>query len=229
MFNPSHPPLLVQPIRMGHMHSTLFPYHEGYCVNYLDEVQALISYKDGWTFPLSSQQHRFVSEPPQLMVKNAGGITSASSTVTKGYAHQFCEEDGTELVNQRWEAVFPDQPEIKWMLIPNSITMIWLQFGNKNQYCGQYGSDIERIYYGKLLIRKFSIEEDFSPRLGKDAADPFLSAKQYRVHSHQVYHEDWSITDQDANSYICKLLTHHNLERYQTAVLIALKRAGCPD
>lgn len=216
--------MLVQPISL--QHATLFPSHEGYCIHFLDETQALVSYKDGWTFPLSSHQQRFISAPPLLLLKESGCITSASSTVTKGYAHHFCQDDGTEPVVLSVQAIFPDQPDDKWMLIPNTITMIWLQYGNKDQYCGASSYEIERIYYGKLLIRKFDIEEDFAPRLGKDAADPVLNAKQYRVHSQQLYNGNWSLTDQDANDYLKGVLSSQTLERYQTAVTIALKRAG---
>lgn len=229
MFDSLWPPMLVQPIDMKSTHITLFPPHEGYCVNFLDEKQALVSYKDGWTLPLSGFMQKFVSDPPLLLVKDSGRVTTASSTVTKGYAHQFCHDDGTELVFQNTAAIFLDQPDDKWMLVPDNITMIWLQHGSKIQYCGEYGYDIERINYGKLLIRKFVIEEDFAPILGKDAATPVSSAKQYRVHSHQIYKDDWSLIDKDVNRYLNEVLISQKLERYQTAVSIALKRAGYPS
>lgn len=226
MFDSSQPPLLVQPISMRNTHTTLFPSHGGYCVNFIDEAKALVSYTDGWTFPLSNMQQKYVSEPPLLLVRDSGCVTTASSTVTKGYAHQFCQDDGTGLVFHNTDVIFPDQPDIRWMLIPDTITMIWLQYGNKNQFCGESGHDIDRIYYGKLLIRKFVIEEDFAPRLGKNAVAPVLSAKQYRVHSHQIYKEDWSLIGQNADDYLKEVLTSQKLERYKTAVAIALKRAG---
>lgn len=224
MFNSLQPPMLVHPIAMRH--STLFPSHEGYCVHFLDEEQALVSYKDGWAFPLSVQQQRFVSGRPFLLLKESGCITSSGSTFSKGYAHQFCQENGREAIFFKRQAIFPDQPDTMWMLIPNTVTMIWLQYGNKNQYCGDSGYEMERIYYGKLLIRSFIIEEDFAPKMGKDAADPVLCAKQYRVYGKQVFMNNWSLKDKDTHEYLTEILRRENLEQYQTAVTIALKRAG---
>lgn len=224
MFNSLQPPMLVQPIQIRY--NSLFPSHEGYCVHYLNENQALVSYKDGWTFPLSIQQQRFISMQPFLMLKESGRITSSSSTFSKGYAHQFCQENGAEPAYMSIEAIFPDLPDDMWMLIPSTITLIWLQYGNKNQYCGESGFDLERIYYGKLLIRKFNIKEVFAPKMGKDAADAMPGDKMYHIDSTQLYKGDWSFKDKDTNEYLREVLKSQNLERYQTAVTIALKRAG---
>lgn len=224
MFSSLQPPMLIQPINMRY--SSLFPPHEGYTVHFIDENQAFAGYKDGWTFPLSGQQQRFVSAPPMLLIKESGCITSAGSTFSKGYAHQFCQENGTEPIYLSLQALFPDRPEDKWMLVPNSVTMVWLQYRNKNQYCGDSGYEMERIYYGRILIRRLDIVELFPPRIGKDAANPNMGDKMYYINTVNLFKDDWSLVDRDTNEYLCEALANQKMERYQHAVTIALKRAG---
>lgn len=220
MFDSSHPPLLVLPISM--QQATLFPSHEGYFVHFINDDRALVSYKDGWTLPLSVQQQKYITNLPLLMVKNTGGITTESTTFNRGYAHQFCREDGSDPVFAYQCELFPDQPRVEWMFIENSVTMIWFQYGNKNQYCGSSGFDIERHYYGKLLIRQFTVKEDYSPGFDKKADDLSINDKQYRVESQKLYCDSWNVIDQSPEKHLTELLASEKLERFQSAVMNAL-------
>ena len=224
MFNPSRPPLLVQPINKEHV--DLFPAEAGYEIHSFSEDQVLVGYRSGWTFPLSPSQQKCVSIAPILMVRNSGGITTSSSTTTKGYAHQFCQENGQEPVCLYEHSIFSDQNN--WMLIQDSVTMIWLQYGNQSQYyLGESGSHMDRIHYGKLLIRKFDVKEDIAPGFDKKADDISFNAKQLRVESNQIYLGGWSVaTDDVAEDYLHTLLSSNQLARYINAVTLALKRAS---
>lgn len=223
MFNSLYPPLLVIPVPKEYV--TLFPLHEGYYTHVLAEDQALVSYKDGWTIPLTVQQKKYIDTSPLLMVKDSGGITTDSVTSTKGYAHKFCRKDGQEPVFLHKLAMFPEQPDSQWMFIQNSVTMIWLQYGNKNQYCGESSFDMERIYYGKLLIREFDIREDIAPSFDKRADDITLNAKQFRVESHQFYNGAWCVNDYPPEKHLQEILTANNLDHYLSAVTGALEKA----
>lgn len=225
MFDSSYPPLLVQPITMQHF--TLFPTHEGYFVHPLDGEQALVGYKDGWTFPLSLLQQKFISKAPLLLVRNEGRITTSGSTFDKGYAHQFCREDGQAPISLLQQAIFPEEASADWMLVADSVVMIWLQYGYKVQYCGDSGFDMERHYYGKLLIRNFVIQEDFAPKLDKKA-DIVGSAKQYRVASREIYNSSWNVKDRDPAKHLDEILIANDLTQYRPALMVAYKRATTP-
>lgn len=224
MFDSSRPPLLVQPV--GRDLITLFSPHEGYNVHYVSEEQALVCYKDGWTFPLSVQQQKYVNMPPLLMVKDSGGVTSTSSTTTKGYSHKFCTESGQEPVYNYKRSVFPEEPETEWMFIQDTVTMIWFQYGCKTQFLGGSGHDIERIYYGKLLIRKFDIIEDIAPGFDKKADNISSCSKQLRVGSSQLYNDGWNVDNEYPEKYLKELLLANKLERYEKVVLDAFSMAS---
>lgn len=226
MFNSSNPPLLVQFANTQQI--TVFSQHEGYNIHFLSADKSLVSYREGWTFPLSVHQRNYITDPPLLMVKNKGRLTTSGSTFNKGYAHQFCDENGREPDALYQMEIFPDQPGVKWMLVKNTVVMIWLQYGNKNQYCGDSSFDMERIYYGKLIIRKFVIEEDYAPRLDKEADNTDSCSKQYRIDSHDLYNESWNTSTKEPETVLQELLADKNLERFAPAVMTALKKANTP-
>jgi hypothetical protein len=222
MFTSSRPPLLVMLVPSGQ--ASLFPQSDGYDAQRFDEKYTIVSYKDGWYFPLSVAQQKIATEPPMLLVRSKGRLTTEGSTFKKGYSHQFCKEDGSDPESAYKVALFSDQPGVEWMLIQNSVTMVWFQYGDKSQYLGESGSDIERINYGKLIIRKFLVEQDYEPKLDKNADHFDLSAKLYRVSSVDFYEKEWSITDQDAEKYLHELLSADGVERFLPSVKAALKQ-----
>lgn len=224
MFNSSSPPLLVQPASM--LQYSLFSPHEGYIIHPLDEKKILACYKDGWTFPVSVHQRKYVSEPPRLLIRNSGGVTTAGTTFNKGYAHQFCREDGQEPQCICKRVIFPDKPDEEWMLIEDTIVMIWFQYGYKAQYCGGSTFEVENNYYGKLIISRLGIKEDFAPRFDKYADIVSEGAAQYRVESRQYYNGGWNVKDRKPEEYLKELLTLNKLERFSSALTFALKRAS---
>ena len=225
MFELSRPPLLVQLIDKEQ--SSFFPSDAGYQVHPLSEKQVMVGYRSGWTFPLSVQQQKCVSAAPIFLVRNSGGITTSSGTTIKGYAHEFCQENGGEPLCLYKQKLFPEQPDVDWMLIQDTVTMIWFQYGNKNQHLGDSGF-MERIYYGKLLIRKFSVRDEIAPGFDKKADDISHSAKQFRVESHHIYLGGWNVTTDDDSvaNYLHTLLSSNHLDRYTNAVTVALRRAS---
>ena len=226
MFDSSRPPLLVQPIEMRNF--TLFPTHEGYVIHPIDNDKAIASYKLGWTFPLSVQMQALTTELPLLLVRDKGRITSSGSTFEKGYAHQFCREDGQPPeVHQRLN-IFPDKPSQEWMLIRDSVTVIWLQYSSKTQYLGGLGQDMEHHYGGKLLIRNFVIQQAHAPRLDKASDIATAGEKQYRVESSTIFEHSWDLMDQDAVVYLQETLSANGISCYQDAVVTALNRAMQP-
>ena len=227
MFNSSRPPLLVQPITAHHF--TLFPTHEGYTIHPIDSNLSLVSYKQGWTIPLSLQMQAFVTEEPLLLVRDKGGVTSGGSTSSKGYAHQFCNGDGSPVKPFLKSALFPDKPKEEWMLVRGSASIVWLQYGSKTQFLGSSGHQTTRNDYGKLLIRDFTIREAFAPRLDRASDIASAGEKQYRVESHKAFADNWSLTDGDTAAYLEKKLSEHQLDHYWPAVNIALKRAMHED
>ena len=222
MFDMLRPPLLVHMINNEHI--ALFPANEGYQSHPFSEDHTLVGYSSRWTFPLSVPQQKCVSVPPMLLVRNSGGVTSSSSTTTKGYAHEFCLENGQEPECFYKQNLFPEKSNDNWMLIQNTVTMIWFQYGNKTQYYST--GDLERIYYGKLLIRKFDITEDVAPGFDKKADIMSLHSKQLRVESHHIYLGGWNVTDDSPELHLNTLLSSNNLGRYIKAVNAALKRAS---
>ena len=225
MFELSCPPLLFQQIDKEHIR--FFPSEAGYQIHPLSESQILVGYRNGWTFPLSVEQQKCVSTEPILLVRNSGGVTTSSGTTIKGYAHEFCQGNGQDPVCLYKQKLFPEQPDVDWMLIQDTVTMIWFQYGNKNQHLGDSGF-VERIYYGKLLIRKFSVKDDIAPGFDKKADDISYSGKQFRVESHHIYLGGWNVaTDDDSVAdYLHTLLSSNHLDRYANTVTTALKRAS---
>ena len=223
MFSPANPPLLVQPISTHH-HS-LFPPQEGYTVHQLNGSQALVSYKRGWTFMKTLQLQELASEDPLLLVRNKGGITSSSSTTEKGYAHQFCGENGCPAEPHSSIALFPEKPSEEWMLIRSCATLIWLQYGMKTQYIGSPGDNVLHLNNVKLLIKDLVIRQDFQPRLDRASDITDAGEKQYRVEGRKAFEDSWALEDGDVAEYLEKTLSDNNLDRYWTAVETALKRA----
>ena len=224
MFDSSRPPLLVLLIPVQQL--PLFTESEGYNAHYFSADHILISYKEGWSFPLSLQQQKFATEPPLLLVRSKGRITTAGGTFNKGYSHQFCNEDGGAPSYLYQRELFDDQPGANWMFVQNTITMVWLQYGNTNQYLGEAGSDIERTYYGKLIIRKFLVDLDYAPRLDKNADNSSLCAKLYRVESSDFFNQSWTAIDQAPEAYLNSALRAAGLDRFAPAVKAALKQAN---
>ena len=223
MFDSSRPPLLVQPIVTRNL--TLFPTHEGYNLHPIENDMILISYKHGWTFPLSVQMQALISKEPLLLVRDKGGITSGGSYTEKGYAHQFCREDGRAPSIHMRLNLFPERPSEEWMLIQNSITIIWVQYNSTTQYLGDEGHDMEHNYNGKLIIRDFVIKKAFAPRIDKASDIDTKREKQYRVESKTIFDHSWELKDEDPALYLEKTLAANDLERYNPSVATALKRA----
>ncbi|MCL1906002.1 MAG: hypothetical protein FWG06_03225 [Clostridiales bacterium] len=224
MFDSTQPPLLVLPVTM--QQTTLFSSQEGYNLHITNENRVFVSYKRGWTLPLSVQQRKFVSTEPLLLIRNKGRITSEGSTFIKGYAHQFADENGKEPAYVLKEAIFPDATDTEWTLVPGKVNMVWLQYGFKNQYCGDSSVDMEKFYYGKIMVFRFSIVEDVAPRLDKKADIPDTHEKQYRVMEDLLLNEGWSLTDGDTQQHIISLLSSHGLGAFTDAAKTALKMAG---
>lgn len=221
MFDSSRPPLLVQPIHGEH--STLFPMHEGYHVHHLSAEQTLLGFRDGWTFPVSAQQRKYVKDPPLLMVKNDGRVTMNIGASLKGYAHEYCGENGEAPPVVFRHVLFPDQDDADWMFIQDTVTMIWLQLGINAQFCGR---EIEKFSYGKLLIRRFSIHEDIAPGFDKKADCTDLNAKQFRVETQHLYLGSWGVNDESPKRHLLELLAAEGLDRFKSVVSLALERAG---
>lgn len=224
MFDSSRPPLLVQPVSKDYI--TLFTPYEGYNVHFISEDQALVSYRDGWIFPLSLQHQKYISAEPLLMVKDSGEVTSSTSTTAKGYAHIFCRENGQELLYSYKLNVFPEFPKVEWMFVQDTAIMIWFQYGCKTQFLGGSGHDVERIYYGKLLIRKFEIKKDIAPGFDKKADIAAASSRLIRVESTQIYNDGWNVNDDNPEKYLCKVLTANGLDCYKNAVIKAFSMSS---
>jgi hypothetical protein len=223
MFDSKRPPFLVQMIKMPQ--ASLFPPQEGYDTQFFEDDLVLVSFRDGWTFPMSARQQAHVTFLPLLLLKNVGGLTASGSNFDKGYAHQFCGLDGKEPECAYMHTVFHDQPDQKWMLVKNNVAMVWFQYGNTNEYLGEVGQAIETNYYGKILIREFHIKETGAPRFDKYADRDNTGNKLFFVESKQVLNIDWAIKDQDSDKYLTELLGQHGLSVYNDAVLAALQRA----
>ena len=223
MFDSSSPPLLVQPVATDHI--TLFPPHDGYNIHPYDDKFNFVSYKRGWTIPLSLQMQSLVTEEPLLLVRNKGGITSSGSTSVSGYAHHFCNKDATPLDPYLKLSIFQERPSEEWMLVRNSTTIIWLQYSCKTQFIGSAGNSTIHFYYGKLLIRDFHIRQDFEPRLNRASDIITNGEKLYRVESSTIFSDNWGLTDEDTAEYLEKKLTDNALSRFWPTVGSALKTA----
>jgi len=195
-----------------------------YCLHPFLENNMLVSCVDGWTFPFKTKE--FLPGPPMLMVRNKGGVTSESSTVRKGYAHQFVNEQGEDAECIYKRAIFPEAPDIEWMLVPHTVNAVWLQYGDKSQYLGEKGYDILKQQFGKLIIFRMTVDLDIAPCMDRKADITELHDHQYRVRSTQLLNTSWSISDQDSQAHLFALLAERRLEKYQRAVAAALARAG---
>ncbi|MCL1828903.1 MAG: hypothetical protein FWG32_05345 [Oscillospiraceae bacterium] len=228
MFSSKCPPLLVLPT--DPQTEAYFPADKGYCIHPLNESLKLVSYRDGWTLPLPAQEKKVTTEAPLLLVRNKGGVTSQSSTIIKGYAHQFVKDDGKAPVPLYKQAIFPDEPEDEWLLIPNTVNVVWLQYGFSNQPLGSdLAVDTEMCHYGKILILKLLTEEDRAPRLDKKAEYANMHDRQYRVRDMQLFSINWSLINRNVRQFIFEQLSVRDMEMYAPAVDVALSRAGLPD
>ncbi|MCL2125757.1 MAG: hypothetical protein FWH33_07190 [Oscillospiraceae bacterium] len=223
MFDLKHPPILVVPI--ANQHTASFPEKAGYRQHELLDGKTLLSFGDGWTFPVPVRKKAMLSEPPMLLVKNTGGVTSESSRARSGYAHQFVDENGSDPECVYRCSIFTDIPD-EWMFISDTVNAIWLQFTSQNQYLGDDAADMIAYQYGKLIIMNLSIVTDIAPSMDRKADIPEMHDIQYRVCDRQVFNTSWNITDRDTGSFLAESLTAQTLERYRSAVDIALARAG---
>jgi len=212
MFDFSKPPLLVLPVASEH--AAIFSQNNGYSTHLLDDDLVLIGYKEGWILPLLAEHRRVITDVPLLMVKNSGGVTTGTSTSKKGYAHVFCDEAGSEPA--------PVYRQDEWMLIRDSITMIWFQYGEKMQFVGDSGNDSERFYYGKLLIRKFDIRQSIAPGFDKKADVLAASAMLLRVEPTQIYSGGWNINNDAPEKCLSEIIAANRLTHYQNMVKTAL-------
>ena len=220
MFHLNRPPFLVLPLAKEH--SDVFPESAGYLHHPFDEKRILISHSEGWTVPVSVSQSKCIDEA-YLMVRNKGGITSEGSSFLNGYAHQFVASEGQE-PEALHHVVFSETPDEEWMLIEDTVDAIWMQYGYKNQVLG--GSESMRIRYGKLIIFRMSIEEDWGPSLDRRADIPEMHNRQLRVRETQLLNTGWSVMDQDTWEYLGPFLKERGLDKYHDAIYTASVRAG---
>lgn len=223
MFDSANPPFLTLPVSA--LESEIFPNSEGYNTHTTPDGQIYISYRDGWTLPLTSKQKKSIHAEPLLLLRNSGHITSAGSSFNKGFAHQFCKLGGEELSDDLIKDIFPDRPNDKWMLAPDGAAVIWLQFSYKNQSLGALGHDMAKIYYGKLLIIELTIRKDYVPRLDKNADNPDIRSLQYRVEEKFLISQHWNTVDEDPEKHLSALLSTNSLTHYAPALKHAISRA----
>ena len=224
MFDEKRPPILVIPLASQHIRE--FDKHSGFHNHPYMNNNMLVSFGDGWTFPVSVRKKDLISEPPLMLVRNSGGVTSESSRSRSGYAHHFVREDGSEPDSVRKLDIFHKKTDEEWMLIPDTVNVVWLQFTTQNQYLGNEGSDMIQYQYGRLIILNLRIVVDVAPSLDRKADIPEMHDMQYRVKDQQLFNTSWSMTDIDSASHLSDILTECSLDRYKDAVDIALHRAG---
>ena len=223
MFDIKHPPFLVVPAEMNHVND--FPESAGYRHHPFSKDKMLLSYGEGWTFPISVKKKELLSEPPLMLVRNVGGVTSESSTARSGYAHQFVSDEGGEPECLYRRNIFGGGPEDEWMLVPGTVDAVWLQFSSKYQFLGE-GSDSIEYQYGKMIILRLEIETDAAPSMDRKADIPEMRDIQYRVCDRQVCSTSWSMADNSTLEFLSKMLSERSLDGYYGAVKTALLRAG---
>ena len=223
MFDPHRPPFLVIPFDKQNAHS--FPESAGYIHHPFDESRILVSHGEGWTFPVSVAQHA-IPKRPLLLVRDKGGVTSEGSSSLKGYAHQFVDAAGNPPAVAHNQAIFSELPDDEWMLIESTVDVIWMQYGYKNQYLGEAGTESMRIRYGKLIILRLTIEEDLGPSLDRRADMREMHNRQYRVCETPILNTAWSVMDKDTWEYLGPFLKDHGLAKYHDAIYTASERAG---
>lgn len=223
MFNVQNPPFLILPVSAEGAQALMK--RDGYTEHVTSDGKIYVSYEDGWTLPVSAENRKLIDAEPLLLLRNSGRITSEGSTFTKGFAHQFCQANGSEITQSRYQSIFPDRPNDKWMLIPESAAVIWLQYSNKTQFLGEMGQDSERFYYGKLLISTLTIKKDSVPRLDKNADNLSLRSMQYRVEEKVLITRDWNTTDEVPEEYLNSLLAGKDLGNFSAVLSVAITRA----
>ena len=227
MFEQKNPPFLVIPVASERAYA--FPETAGYNHHRMTQEKTLISYGDGWIFPVPAKKKEFITESPLMLLRNIGGVTAESSTSRSGYAHQFVGNDGKEPEYVYKQSLFKDDTGEDWMLIADTVDVIWLQFSIKYQFLGDAGTDAIEYQYGKLIIMNMVIVKDIAPSLNRKADIPELHDIQYRVSDRQVLGSDWSMADTNTRQYLSNLLVDRGLDRYREAVDYALLRAGFPE
>lgn len=220
MFNPLNPPFLVLPVTSEESEKLMK--HEGYYSHTTYDDQALVSFQDGWTLPLSPDEKKSISSEPLLLLRNSGRITSEGSSSAKGFAHQFCKINGDELSRDHANRVFAERLRENWMLVPESAAVVWLQYQYSTQYLGEEAHDSVTYYYGKLLICTLVIQRDSVPRLDKNADNLSMRPVQYRVEEKVLISRDWNTTDEDPVNYLMGLLSESSLDRFKPTLGIAI-------
>ena len=223
MFDFAHPPFLV--FSIDDQNIKIFPEKEGYIHHPFTDGKTLVSYGGGWTFPVPVKKKAILTEPPMILVKNTGGVTSESSRARSGYAHQFVNEDGSDPECIYKCSVFQEIPD-EWMFIADTVSAVWLQFTSQNQYLGDTGADMLTYQYGKMIITKLTVVRDIAPRMDRKADIPEMHDMQYRVSDRPVFSINWNMTDRNTSQYLSEELSSRTLDRYQKAVEISLLRAG---
>ena len=223
MFDIHHPPILVVPVAAQHIYD--FSEKAGYHNHLFFDNKVLLSYGDGWTFPVPARKKTVLTEPPMLLVRNKGGVTSESSRARSGYAHQFINDNGSEPVCFYERSIFSEAPD-EWMFINDSVNVIWLQSTTQNQYLGGEGSDMLLYQYGKLIIMKLAIVMDVAPSLDRKADITDMRDIQYRVSDQQIFNTSWNMTDRDTKQHLTQVLSERGLDCFQNATEISLLRAG---
>ena len=226
MFEQNRPPFLVMPVASERAYA--FPEDAGYRHHPLTQDKMLISFGDGWTFPVSVKKKDLITESPLMLLRNIGKVTAESSTSRSGYAHQFIRNDGKEPEHKYIINLFNSGADDEWMLIADSVDAIWLQFSIKYQFLGASGTDAIEYQYGKLIIMKMMIMKDVAPSLDRKADIPDMHDMQYRVCDQQVFSTGWSMADTNTRQHLSTLLAERKLERYQESVDYALIQAGFP-
>lgn len=223
MFNPLNPPFITLPVTPED--AKMLSKHEGYNTHVTSDDQTLVSFQEGWTLPLTAQEKRQITAEPLLLLRNSGKITSEGSSFARGFAHQFCKVHGDALSDDYIKEVFPDRKHDKWMLIPDSAAVVWLQYSYKTEYLGESGHDSETYYYGKLLISTLTVQRDSVPRLDKSADNLGLRAIQYRVEEKVLLSREWSTNEEKPQEYLLNILSANDLDQYKSALETAIKVA----
>lgn len=222
MFDYKNPPFMVIPIEESA--EDLFPLAGGYITHNFKKGMKLVSFRDGWVFPLDLKQRSVLTEPPLLLVRDKGRITSESSFSRKGYAHRLVNPSGRELDIAYRHAIFVEKSENIWLLLHHSVDVIWLQYEYHSELLGN-SAELKQQTSGVALIIRFTIERDYGPRLDKNADDPSQQHLLYRVKSETIFRTSWNL-EEFPDKFLQERLRTEGLPFYIDDMHIALEIAA---
>jgi hypothetical protein len=225
MFDVNHPPLMVMPVSSAQ--TKLLPPGEGYILHRAADDEVYACYKSGWTFPLSIEARGLFKDKPLLLIRDKGRVTAEGNAFLKGYAHRFVLDNGMSPDIAPNGRVFPDDKHSNWLLVPEYVNVVWLQYGYNSRTAVGPVTYHDQTDYGKLMILRLEIVVDHAPRLDKKADIPEMHNIHYRVNERQLLYEDWSVDNQNPMNYLSALLKKKGLAVYEEAVRKSLEVAGC--